>query len=198
MRKFQIYLLTLFLWSSCRDRNAIRNQSSDTTSQVSSVNHETKAVEIRSKTKTFSIREYGQRIIDNKIQPSDNTETFACLDSIDNENADTKKFFFQVYRVIAQKSDGALSEVVGSYTKSYLQGYPTEAIGSFKNLGSLDRKLFVDNLAFEFYASGTEHKAEINKYFAGIYNSNPEVKADSEIIEQIKNDLISVISKMND
>lgn len=186
------------LWTSCGEKKVKQDKASNLTSNISSIDQDLKKDEINTKTKTSSIREYGQKIIDGKIQPSDNNETFACLDSIDDDNADTRKFFFQVYRVIAKKSDGALSEVVGSYTKSYLQTFPSEALNNFKNLDSSEKKVFVDNLAFEFYASGTDYKADINDYFTSIYNSCEECKAEITIIEKIKNELIALVSKMND
>ena len=113
-----------------------KEKASNTTLNISTTDQDQKKETIGKKHKYASIREYGQKIINNKIEPSDNSETFACLDSIDDDNPTTRKFFFQVYRVIARKSDSALSEVVGSYNKNYLQTFPAEALDNFKNLDS--------------------------------------------------------------
>lgn len=198
MEKFPIYLLTLLLWTSCGETKVNEEAASNLTSNTSSIDQEPKNEKVKKEIKHSSIRDYGQKIIDNEIQPSDNIETFACLDSIDDDNTNTRKFFFQVYRVIAKKSDGALGEVVGSYTKSYLQIFPIEALYNFKNLPSTEQNLFINNLAFEFYASGTDYNADIDNYFNSVYSSCEECNAESEILEEIKNDLIIVVSKMND
>jgi hypothetical protein len=198
MHKFPIYLLTLLLSTSCSEKKVNEKITSDSTSNISSIDQKLKSEKFNKETKLSSIRDYGQKIIDNEIQPSDNNETFACLDSIDDDNLNTRKFFFQVYRVIAKKSDGALGEVVGSYTKSYFQTFPIEALYNFKNLPSPEQKLFIDNLAFEFYASGTDYKADIDNFFSSIYSSCEKCKAETEILERIKNDLIVEVSRIND
>jgi hypothetical protein len=91
-----------------------------------------------------------------------------------------------------------LSEVVGSYTKSYLQTFPAEALYNFKNLDSKEQKVFLYYLAFEFYASGTDHKADISDYFTSIYGICEECKAENGIMQKMKSDLIVLVSKMND
>jgi hypothetical protein len=108
----------------------------------------------KSSTKKFDPFEYGQAIIDNKIQPADNDETFACLDSIHSYHRfKTRQFFFKVYTVIAAKSDAALSEVIGGHLKDYLFHFPNECLTNYSTLGKAQKIAFIDFLAFEFYAS---------------------------------------------
>ncbi|MBL7889283.1 MAG: hypothetical protein JNL24_07000 [Bacteroidia bacterium] len=145
---------------------------------------------------TYPSRVFAQGILDNTIQPSDNNETFACLDSLDDDNADTRQFYFQVYRVIAQKSDGALSEVVGSYTKSYMQLFPQEALNYYKTFDDKEKNLFIDNLAYEFYASGSDYEQDIQNYFSEIENICKDCLSDNIMLD-IKKQITAKAAAMN-
>jgi hypothetical protein len=144
-----------------------------------------------------AIRLFGQSILDNKVQPSDNENTFACLDSLDDDNQETRTFFFSVYRIIAKKSDGALGEVVGSYTKSYFQLFPEEAFNHYKQFDKTEQELFINNIAYEFYASGTDYAQDIENYFTEIGKSCPNCMADENFIS-IKKELLNNVAKMNE
>jgi hypothetical protein len=144
-----------------------------------------------------AIRLFGQGILDNKVQPSDNDNTFACLDSLDDDNQETRAFFFSVYRVIAKKSDGALGEVVGSYTKTYFQLFPEEAFNHYKQFDKAEQELFINNIAYEFYASGTDYVQDIENYFTEIGKPCPNCMADENFMS-IKKELMSNVAKMNE
>ena len=144
-----------------------------------------------------AIRLFGQSILDNKVQPSDNENTFACLDSLDDDNKETRTFFFNVYRVIAKKSDGALGEVVGSYTKTYFQLFPQEAFNHYKQFDKAEQTLFINNIAYEFYASGSDYKQDIENYFSEIEKLCPNCIADENFMS-IKKELLSNVAKMNE
>ncbi|POY38988.1 hypothetical protein C3K47_00360 [Solitalea longa] len=136
------------------------------------------------------IRAFGQSILDGKVKPADNNETFACLDSLKSENENTREFFFEVYRVIAQKSDGALGEVVGGYTKAYLQSYPKECIDNFHQMSEQEQSLFIDNLAYEFYASVEDYHNDIDYYFNGLIHTCNQCSANDK--KTLENIMVSV------
>jgi len=141
---------------------------------------------------------FGQAIIDGKIQPTDDNETFACLDSLSSLNQSTRKFFFEVYRVIAQKADGALAEVVGAYLQFYFKAFPQEALYNFKRLDKAEQTLFINNLAYEFYFSENDYKTEIDSYFDSIYKICKECKTDDKLLEFIKNRIVETVAEMNE
>jgi hypothetical protein len=60
------------------------------------------------------------------LQPADNHVTFALMDSLSSANKATRDFVFPAFKVIVEKSDGALSEVVGLYAINYVEAYPKE------------------------------------------------------------------------
>ena len=143
---------------------------------------------------SFNTFKYGQLIIDNKIQPSDNEETFACLDSLHTHNKfKTRQFFFKVYRTIAQKSDGALSEVIGGHLKEYLFNFPNECLENFRHLNNGEQTTFIDYLAYEFYASASSKNyiKEINIYFGNIQPSSFYIDSeeDNKLLEYFKNSI---------
>lgn len=192
-----ISLSITLLLTSCEIKNADEEKVALEATTFEQQEQDTKKERIYRAKSFTSIREFGQRVLDNEIQPKDNIETFACLDSIDDENAQTREFFFRVYRIIAQKSDGALTDAVGSYTKSYFQTFPQEAMDRFKKLSKSEKEHRIHNLAYEFYASGLEYEEDINNYFGSIYDACEECKKDDEVIK-IKQDLIELAARMND
>jgi hypothetical protein len=65
-------------------------------------------------------------ILEGSLQPADNHVTFALMDSLSSANKATRDFVFPAFKVVVEKSDGALSEVVGLYAIKYLEAYPKE------------------------------------------------------------------------
>ena len=151
-----------------------------------------------SETQISDIRAFGQGIIDGKIQPSDNNETFACLDSINNPNPTTRKFFFEVYRIIARYADGALNEVIGGYLQPYLQTFTKEALDNFKKLDKKEKEIFIDNLAYEFSMSDNDFKSEIDSYFTGISKTCKDCKTYDRSLQFIKKGIMESVKKMKE
>ena len=52
--------------------------------------------------------------------------TFALMDSLSSPNKATRDLVFPAFKVVVEKSDGALAEVVGQYALKYLEAYPKE------------------------------------------------------------------------
>jgi hypothetical protein len=144
-----------------------------------------------------SYRSFGRGIIEGKIHPTDNEETFACLDSIDDDQYETRQFYFEVYRAICRKSDGALGEAIPSYTQSYFIKYPDEALIHFHAFDKIEKDIFIDNLAFEFYVSGMEGNEEIEPYFNEVQN-NRKTSSNNDIFIQIKSMVEKRFTEMQD
>jgi hypothetical protein len=68
----------------------------------------------------------GELILADSIKAADNEVSFRCLDSLTSPNPASRAFYFTVFKKIMDHSDGALSEVVGEFSKKYIEAYPKE------------------------------------------------------------------------
>jgi hypothetical protein len=143
-----------------------------------------------------SVRIHGQKILDDKAQPTDDDLTFACLSNILSEDIATRAFYFKVYRVIAKKADGALAEGITGFTKTYFELYPAEAVDYFKQFDKDEQERFIDNIAYEFYASGDDFKDDVEDYFSNIAKHCGTCTTDNPSIAYIKKRLIEKAKKM--
>ena len=71
-------------------------------------------------------RSIGELILNDSIKAADNEVSFRCLDSLNSPNPSSRAFYFSVFKKIISNSDGALSEVVGEFSKKYIETYPKE------------------------------------------------------------------------
>jgi hypothetical protein len=71
-------------------------------------------------------RAFGELILKDSIKAADNEISFRCLDSLNSPNPSSRAFYFSVFKKIISNSDGALSEVVGEFSKKYIETYPKE------------------------------------------------------------------------
>jgi hypothetical protein len=189
MKTHIINILAILILTSCGSNNSskVDNEKKEDTSNLNV-----------SKTQILDIRAFGQGIIDGKIRPSDNNETFTCLDSINNPNPSTRKFFFEVYRIIARNADGALSEVIGEYLKPYLQTFTKEALDNFKKLDKKEKDIFIDNLAYEFSMSDNDFKSEIDSYFTDISKTCKDCKTYDKSLQFIRKGIMESAKKMKE
>ena len=71
-------------------------------------------------------RSIGELILSDSLKASDNEVSFRCLDSLTSINPNSRSFYFSVFTKIMSNPDGALSEVVGEFSKKYIETYPKE------------------------------------------------------------------------
>jgi hypothetical protein len=141
--------------------------------------------------------QFAEGIIGGQIDPSDNDQTFAWLDSLQSVSKPTRDVAFKVYRAMSLKSDGALSEAICGHIKSYLKVHPSEFLENYTILNENQRRKTIENISFEFYASGMDYKKDIDEYFAVIATkcqpcfSNPT-------LQEIKSAIEKQVSKMNE
>jgi hypothetical protein len=189
MKRHIINILAILILTSCGSKNSsiVDNEEKADSSNLKVL-----------KLQRLDIRAFGQGIIDGKIRPSDNNETFACLDSINNPNPSTRKFFFEVYRIIAKNADGALSEVIGEYLQPYLQTFTKEALDNFSTLDKTEQEIFIGNLAYEFSMSDNNFKSEIESYFTDISKTCKDCKTYDKSLLFIKKRILESAEKMKD
>ena len=87
----------------------------------------------------------GELILADSFKASDNEVSFRCLDSLSSPNPVSRAFYFSVFKKIMAHTDGALSEVVGQFSKKYIETYPTE----FASYASDFQKSQLDLWAFQ-------------------------------------------------
>jgi len=87
---------------------------------------------LRSKHHYYDLRTSARLILSDSISPSDNFITFSSMDSITSDQKEVRDFYFPVFQKIVEKTDGALSEVIGSYVLAYVKKYPKEFSDRYK------------------------------------------------------------------
>ena len=115
------------------------------------------ASELNDKPITFylnhpEIDKFSKMFYQGQFAVSDDTNTFAFLDSVLTNNLETRHFYLFVFNSVLRVTDGALSESIGSECKAYLEKYPCDFIAIKSNKLYLENyKKWIDFAAFEFY-----------------------------------------------
>jgi hypothetical protein len=138
---------------------------------------ETKTFKIEPKIDTTTIIKYAESILKNEIYPSDNDETFECIKKIFTKDQNDLEFYFKVFRVIIEKSDGALSETIGLEIMNFIKYNPDFFIEKYSEFKLEEQQRFIGFMAYEFYFTEPEHKAEIDRYFTEV---NSKIKQSTE------------------
>jgi hypothetical protein len=83
-----------------------------------------------------------------KFKASDDERTLSILDSLKTRNNLTKPFYIYLVSIMMDKSDGALSEVLGEASKEFIEHNPNEAIDFLYSSNKVLIKKFRRNWAF--------------------------------------------------
>lgn len=198
------YILTLVIISfSCVNKT---NKQTENSAQIDSFDSKTDRFE---KTDieltqniykdTLSTCEFAQLILEDKIKPSDNEETFRCLEKLMSENEAEREFYFKVYRKISLQADGALSEVLGGYIKTFFELYPDFCISQYATFDTTEQNILIDNIAYEFYASGIDYQTDIDSYFNQI-NENLKLNSSNskQTLIEIKSRVTNRVATISD
>jgi hypothetical protein len=174
-----LFLFTILL--SCKTEKekekVTKNQNiTETSSEIIDSNNEI-LIEAKTLVDTTKIRSFAESILNNTAVPSDNDETFECLKQIFTTNRSDLEFYFNVFRVIVKKSDGALAEVIGLEIMNFLRFNPDYFIKQYSNFDLEEKNMFINHLAFEFYFTQPEHNEEIDRFFQEV---NLKLKSNTE------------------
>lgn len=104
-------------------------------------------------TSQFSTREYAQKIVDGIVNPTDDAATFEVLEALLNCAPEEEEFYLIAFDTIMSKSDGALSEALGSYGIKYIQNRPEGFVQYIANADSLCLDRWANYSAYELYFS---------------------------------------------
>lgn len=154
-----IYLLIslIFLFASCNSISTVGDKDRKLTRKdtiVSSQDNKNDTSRIATGLKNLANRpliEVANLILIDSILPMDDEVTFNCMDSLSSENSDTREFYFPVFKKIVNKSDGALSEIVGQYIMKYINKFPKEFAIKSKSLNEEEIKKWAFFVAYEMY-----------------------------------------------
>lgn len=192
-KRLRILFLVQFIFFSCYPKTTKKNElGSSICTKISSYSDQTNISIIKIKIDSTKIKKYAQGILDNRIEPSDNNETFECINQLFAEKEKDLNFYFEVFRVIAKKSDGALSEVIGQYVVKFLKFDPDFFIEKYSKFDTDEKNRFIGFIAYEFYAPETDYKAKMDLFFSGINN---EIKSQSDSEMKILTEMKKSVTK---
>lgn len=198
--KTQNYILVLLLISGCTETPSKKSAGDSLTKpQVENYADTTPTTSSRQNDVSFTSKQFGEEIISGKVEPSDNEQTFAWLDSLQSDNLSTRNFAFRVYKAMVVKSDGALSEAISGYIKDYFSSYPKEFLDNYKTLDNQEKTSTQESIVFEFYASGTDYQKDLDEYFGSIKTRCKGCsEADLGILKDMRSTLETKVRQMVD
>lgn len=144
---------------------------------------------------TVDTKSYGQKILDGKVQPSDDIKTFRLLDSLFCKNPADKDFYFKVANRIQQLSDGALSEYFSGVASKYYLQYNSEFADRSKVLSKKDLDKWLDFAAFDIAANeqNTNSLPKIKKQLDTLVTTCKCVASKKETIKNLNSTLYKKI-----
>ncbi len=162
----QLLVILLFLFVSCTNPEYVKENPKQIPSD--SLNPKTKELDSLTNPSSYyylsdkPLEKVAQLMLIDSIYPMDNKITFDCLDSISSNNSATRDFYFKVMLKILDKSDGCLSEAVGSFLITYIESYTKEFA---ERLTKMDKK-HIDDMAdftgYELYFEKDKGKKWLN------------------------------------
>lgn len=186
--------------------NNLNNLSSKDTINPITEENNSDTLKVRNKNSYFflydlDLKEVAKLIERDSIQPSDNYVTLAILDSITSKTPVTRKFYFNSFKKILIKSDGALSEACGAHALSFFHNYPDELKDVFsecynnpKQCKALNR--YSESIAYELLLSDN-HDDGREILFLKLEKRYPEWFKDS-IVTHVLNTVDDVIYHYTD
>ncbi|MFI2743574.1 hypothetical protein ACG2LH_12600 [Zhouia sp. PK063] len=200
MKKIQLTLLLLLpLLFSCKDKTTLKTKEKEEISSVD-LNPSIKSIEKEDDkvvvSDTLAIKHYATQILHNEMYPSDNDETAACIHQLFKQPQKELDFYFNVFRVIVKKADGALAEGIGQEILQFFKLKPDYFIKKYSQFDTEEKNRFIGFMAFEFYY---DSETAITTFFNTIRNSLT-IKSDSaiEMITEMQNAVIKETTNMLD
>ncbi len=185
MKEIIILSIGLLFFINCDHTASKTNQNNDSIDTI-------KRVENIIKIDTNDTREFADKLLKDLDRPSDNQQTFACMDSLVSNKIKTRDFYWQVFQVILTKSDGALSEVVGVYLIAYLEKYPLEFTQRYKKLDKKLQSKCVHYTASELYFD--ESNIALTTILYSCKNcKNAEKTALEKFIDEVRTEITNLI-----
>ncbi len=99
----------------------------------------------------LDLSDVARLMLEDSIHPMDNAVTFAILDSVTAGSLETRRSFVEVFALIINRSDGALSEIMGIYCIASIYNNPNELL-EWLSTGKLkaDPESIIGFITYEF------------------------------------------------
>jgi hypothetical protein len=166
-----------------------QNKPSSITQKANSIDSLIIIKEISSKN-TIDTKEFANKLLKGLAKVSDDNPTFACMDSLTSNSIQTRDFYWDVFKIILTKSDGALSEVVGAFMIVYIQKFPNEFTKRYSKLNNVLKSKCVDFAAYE-YTFSEESETELQLVTQYCKNCKPKEKSImNKFVEEISAEII--------
>lgn len=104
------------------------------------------------------LKKVGDLMLLDSILPSDNFITFSLMAAISDCHQNDLKFFLAVFEKVMNKADGALAEVVGSYTWNFIKKRPQEFINHIEVIKITQIRKWASFTFYEMYFAYTEEE----------------------------------------
>ena len=141
---------------------------------------------------------YSKMFYQGQFDVSDDSLTFAMLDSVLTKNTETRDFYLYIFNCVLRITDGALSEMMGKYCRAYLKNYPCDFIALKSSPIYKDNyNAWIDFAGYEYYYAMDPIK-EINKNIDELKTIVREnCKNQTDELENIRKKLIEFINEIN-
>jgi hypothetical protein len=130
---------------------------------------------------TFDTKAFGQKILDGKIKPTADKQTFQLIDSLFCKNENNRDFYLRVANKIALKSDGALSEYICQISNKFYFNNTTYFITASKSMSIENLSKWLKFVATDLYMNNRDGvkglpkiRVEIDKTAAKFLNISYE------------------------
>ena len=141
---------------------------------------------------------YAEGILSGKIKLTGNNETYAWLDSLQSANAPSRQLAYRVTEFIINYGHGSLAESAGAHLSSYVQVYPKDFVNNYRAAKAVTQKNLDDNLAYEFYASGSDYGEDIGSYFNNLSKACTDcTAAEEQVLAALKKRIWNLVKIKN-
>lgn len=139
---------------------------------------------------------YANKIMDSEMLPAANEDTLTFFKELTSQDSTQRVKAFDYYLKLRDFSDGALGEVLTGYVKSYFWEQPQEFLKLFNMLSEEQKSKIIDDVAFEYYASGLEGKNDLLTFIQEIRHKCKD--CDSMMINMVYQKLDDRYNEVNE
>jgi len=116
------------------------------------------------------IKSYGQKILDGKVKPTEDKQTFQIMDSLLAIYSQDADFYFNVFNKILQTSDGALSEHVSTLASKYYLDFTNRFLPRTKKLDTTNLNTWFYMIAYDLHMKNNDGEKGLPKIKTNLKN----------------------------